>query len=387
MNRLFLLPFAVLFLFTTAASSAQPPATPKVKNAASSKETPPKKQKPVRVRPVKSETSAVAPRPDRTASPPPALPVAAVQATPADSLVVGDQAPDEKESDEPEITGAEPLVPLPASSDPAFLQGEPPAFWEIDSDRRDDALVAVLRGGSIAPPVPAKVVRYAATLLERYDTNGNGVLEQDEWKKMPGAPQSMDINGDLIITLDELVRHIALFGQGRTIHRPHPVPTYSQPSMEANSLQLFHPLGPPPESGPKEKSKSSLEAKAPEESGDDAETRTDETPHDMTTEDMENATIIRRGMTYEELAAEHQIPRERKYYRPLSELRGVPAWFIRHDRDGDGQVSLIEFAPTLTPQALALFGKLDKNGDGLLTPDEVRVPPQTPAAPEKKPNQ
>jgi Ca2+-binding EF-hand superfamily protein len=46
---------------------------------------------------------------------------------------------------------------------------------------------------------------------------------------------------------------------------------------------------------------------------------------------------------------------------------GVPAWFTRMDRNGDGDVSLREF---LGP--LELFRKLDRNGDGLISPDEAR---------------
>ena len=46
----------------------------------------------------------------------------------------------------------------------------------------------------------------------------------------------------------------------------------------------------------------------------------------------------------------------------------VPAWFARMDRNGDGDVSRHEFlGPT------ELFRKLDRDGDGLLGPDEARA--------------
>ncbi len=47
---------------------------------------------------------------------------------------------------------------------------------------------------------------------------------------------------------------------------------------------------------------------------------------------------------------------------------GVPAWFTRMDRNGDGDVSLREF---LGP--LELFRKLDRDGDGLISPAEARA--------------
>jgi Ca2+-binding EF-hand superfamily protein len=45
----------------------------------------------------------------------------------------------------------------------------------------------------------------------------------------------------------------------------------------------------------------------------------------------------------------------------------VPTWFYDMDRNGDGDVSLREF---LGP--IELFHKLDKDGDGLISPDEAR---------------
>jgi Ca2+-binding EF-hand superfamily protein len=51
----------------------------------------------------------------------------------------------------------------------------------------------------------------------------------------------------------------------------------------------------------------------------------------------------------------------------------VPAWFSKMDRNGDGDVSLREF---LGP--LELFRKLDRDADGLISPDEARAASQKP---------
>jgi Ca2+-binding EF-hand superfamily protein len=50
---------------------------------------------------------------------------------------------------------------------------------------------------------------YARGLLSKYDTNGNRVLDEDEWKQISGDPQKADTNRDKRITYDELVARVA----------------------------------------------------------------------------------------------------------------------------------------------------------------------------------
>ncbi|MBX9582607.1 MAG: EF-hand domain-containing protein, partial [Gemmataceae bacterium] len=52
---------------------------------------------------------------------------------------------------------------------------------------------------------------------------------------------------------------------------------------------------------------------------------------------------------------------------PPAAKTGVPDWFTKMDRNGDGDISRREF---LGP--LSLFRRLDADGDGLITPDEAR---------------
>lgn len=255
-----------------------------------------------------------------------------------------------------------------------ILGGTVPAIWEIErkTSSEDDNFSSILDRDSIAPAVSGKVVRYAAWLMQQYDSNGDGCLQEEEWKKMHGAPQAIDIDGDLIITLDELVRFLALYGENRTIHHPDPIKRYHQPRMISSQFQLFKPITPT-----QEKPVTAMKTEAV-----DTE-KTPKTEHlaaldpqkDLTEEALESGESAVDDATYEEIIAGRQVPAEKKYHTPKEVLYGVPAWFVIRDRDGDGQVSLLEFAPSMTPQALALFGRLDKNGDGLITPDEVRVQP------------
>ncbi|MDR3109055.1 MAG: hypothetical protein LBU65_05120 [Planctomycetaceae bacterium] len=253
----------------------------------------------------------------------------------------------------------------PAEFDESLATGTPPALWEIDANRRDEELRGLLRSSSIAPSVPAKVIRYATWLLAHYDTDGNGKLSGSEWMKMPASPQSIDLNGDSVIAFDELVRHIAVYGDRRTIHNPNPAPILSVSPVVTNSLHLFRPVDLP-----------SFAALTPKPNEPAVAAANDVTEKEL---DKPDAAI-----SPEEAAAGRQVPQEKKFYRTPEELRGLPAWFILNDHDGDGQLTMIEFSPSLSPASIALFGRLDKNNDGILTADEVRGRQST-AAPEHAP--
>ena len=52
--------------------------------------------------------------------------------------------------------------------------------------------------------------------------------------------------------------------------------------------------------------------------------------------------------------------------------RELPAWFVELDRDGDGQVSMKEFADEWTDEKLAEFVGYDTNNDGFIEPHEAQ---------------
>ena len=210
-------------------------------------------------------------------------------------------------------------------------------------------------------PAPAKVVRYAQAMLQRYDEDGDGILQQEEWKKMPGTPQAIDLNGDGQITQDELVHYLNDYGQRRSIRRTAVAAT-KQPEpykFDPANLRYFRPIW--------------LQATTPAEGAE-------QTRFELEKDDGIEKFIAKYGQTiddedvYRKLQEEVQIP-ARLYYAFPEHLRGVPAWFLLLDKDGDGQVSLAEFAPASSPEAMALFEQFDKNGNGFIEPDEVRESP------------
>jgi hypothetical protein len=217
-------------------------------------------------------------------------------------------------------------------------------------------VLPVPKRNSLTPPVPGKVVRYAQIFMRRYDTNGDGILQREEWEKIPGTPQAMDMDGDGQITMEEIVWYFAQYGQTRTIHRTVVVDLSEPYKFDPANLQLFRPFLQP--------------AAVPSSSDAGIQTHRGDATEAMI---KANEQLIDDAV-YEKMVLEGQIPSERPFYALSENLRGVPVWFVLLDKNGDGQISLSEFAPTLDPVAVELFKRLDKNGNGFIEPDEVRVP-------------
>ena len=212
------------------------------------------------------------------------------------------------------------------------------------------------RRDNLAATAPAKVVRYAAAMIQRYDKNGDGVLQREEWETMPGNPQAIDIDGNGEITQSELVWHLAQYGRTRTIHRTVVVNLAEPYKFDPANLRLFSPVLP----------RTALVTVS------NAETQSQE--GDMTDDLLKSSEQPIDDDIYQKMLEDRQIPASRPYHVLPEKLKGVPAWFILRDKDGDGQISLKEFAPTLSPAAVNLFKRLDKNGNGFIEPDEARNP-------------
>ena len=109
------------------------------------------------------------------------------------------------------------------------------------------SIVDPLYSDTIIPTgVPYKVIQYTNRIMKKYDLNENGFLEREEWSKMPGKPQSIDMDGDFVLSLEELVRFIAQYGKERTIHRPNPPLTPASANWNPTEVSVFKPLSAPP---------------------------------------------------------------------------------------------------------------------------------------------
>ena len=58
--------------------------------------------------------------------------------------------------------------------------------------------------------------------------------------------------------------------------------------------------------------------------------------------------------------------------RPSRGLGSLPGWFTGRDRDGDGQLTLREFMRDSAGSSRE-FDRLDRNGDGVVTPGELKT--------------
>ncbi len=150
--------------------------------------------------------------------------------------------------------------------------------------------------------------RYAKSLMERYDKNGNSILERDEWKEMKGDPERSDLNKDGRITREELIKR---FG------------SYRRDGDKDDKDRSF--------SGGKDRGEQRERG-----SRDDDEPRT----------------------TYRFTTALERVPKDAK------------SWIERYDKNDDGQVAMAEYSRTWTDSKVREFTKYDLDGDGIVTGDE-----------------
>ena len=240
-----------------------------------------------------------------------------------------------------------------------FNIDEEDAFYNesIQSRRDDDAV----------PVTSLLLRRYADFLVKKYDYNKDGTLSESEWSKMGGAPQAIDMNGDFILDSPEIVYYLARYARERTIFNPiPPTPADRRHMIVSDGTVLLRPLSgllktETPEEAEKAKEEEEELADLTEE---DLDTLLDETEETVGT--VDDPKLF--GLLQEEMDESKQ----REFAAPLEQLKGMPVWFLSRDTNGDGQLSLREFAPGLSLEATAFFGKIDLDHDGLLTPDEVR---------------
>ncbi|MBN2022508.1 MAG: hypothetical protein JW809_06905 [Pirellulales bacterium] len=200
-------------------------------------------------------------------------------------------------------------------------------------------------------PVPAKVLRYAQRMISSYDTNADARLVPDEWARMKGSPRAIDRDGDGAITVAEMAQYVANFGRRRKVR------LLSTPADDAAANQpLLRPAAPIPEGGATQ-GESVGESRGP------------------------------AGLVFDPPTPREPGQDRRFHVPPERRPAGLPDWFNARDANGDGQLTMAEFAPKATQADRADFARYDADGDGLLTPDECLrrwTPPPTEGKVEDK---
>jgi hypothetical protein len=168
----------------------------------------------------------------------------------------------------------------------------------------------------------AKVLRYSARVLQAYDRDHSGRLESPEWPALREEPKQADLNGDGVIALEELAQRISRYGARRRIQLKSSDPVTTQPG----------PL-------------------LPATAGQETSAALDPQNVPLTPGDPRTA--------------------NRTFFIPRTLLpQGVPDWFIDRDVNGDGQLTISEFAEHGGRAEMHQFASLDSNGDGLVTASE-----------------
>ncbi|MEX2286626.1 MAG: hypothetical protein WD648_06015 [Planctomycetaceae bacterium] len=184
--------------------------------------------------------------------------------------------------------------------------------------------------------IPAKVARYLERRFRQLDKNQNGRLEREEWQTPQPSSNPADANGDGILTRDELKDRVLSYGRLRRVRVLSSTDEGSgNPSTPAAADSADGDVrDPAPINGKGENS---------------------ERPKESNGADV-SKTPPRR---------------DTQFFVPAPRLpQGIPDWWRARDANGDGQLTLREFAPQASAADIAGFKKLDVNSDGLVTPSE-----------------
>lgn len=216
-------------------------------------------------------------------------------------------------------------------------------------------------------PIPTKVSRYARRLLSRYDANRDGVIDATEQQQMSGDPTSMDYNADEGITLNELAAYTADFGRHRHMRLTG--------SMVEDAVAKLPPLYIPTAERDAQAAAQAAVQKAAEQAEAVPVALAAETvdPDDADTESTEDELVdeeAEQPNPSEQPAPAEQPAGTKRFVTPKSRLAGLPQWFLAKDSNGDGQLTVAEYAPNSEKASLTEFTHYDRNNDGVLTAQE-----------------
>lgn len=153
-------------------------------------------------------------------------------------------------------------------------------------------------------------IESASDLLRRYDRNRSRILEREEWTQISGTPANADTNRDGKISHTELVNRLIVMRRNRGTEQRE-----DDDRDERSDRDRGRTRG--------------------SQRGDSAETR-----------------------SYRFATAADRIP------------EAARGWITGKDRDGDGQVSMHEYATSWTDSRVREFARYDADGDGVVTPLE-----------------
>jgi len=173
--------------------------------------------------------------------------------------------------------------------------------------------------------------------MRKHDHNGDQRLQPSEWAQMGGDPRLADLDGDGLITQDEMIQRAAEYGRDRRIRPQRPLL-----GGGGEFLPLLRPA---------------------------TEPRSSDAPTVGTPPEDRNASPLAEGVPDAGTDRPRDPRRDRKF---AARYRGMPEWFIDRDANGDGQLTMAEFAPKATRSELDRFTRYDADRNGVITAAEYR---------------
>lgn len=233
--------------------------------------------------------------------------------------------------------------------------------------RRDDVLV---------DGAPLALRYYARYIMNKYDANGDGVLQRKEWENRLEGAQAIDLNGDWDLTDQEILFYMTRFAKDRTIFNPNPIRTNAQRTNVLVDDQEQETLIRPASAAPKRVSETEARwARLLNDGNENLSELSDEDIRNLFIEGNPALESVDDDELLDSLLSDMDESSVREYATPPQVLKGAPVWFLARDKNGDGQLTLLEFAPNLSQRSLALFGRYDYDGDEMITADEARKGP------------
>ncbi len=162
--------------------------------------------------------------------------------------------------------------------------------------------------------IPLKVARYARRYVQARDKNGDGVLQAEEWNSQLSKLAHVDADANGELTWLEIASRITRYGQTRALR---PWTAGDSSTAAANQNRSVQMVG-----------------------------------------SSEETSLVPQRQT--------------RFYVPSNRLSSnLPKWFVDRDRDGDGQLTLREFAPNDGVGVVRQFREYDRNQDGVIVPREL----------------
>ncbi len=214
----------------------------------------------------------------------------------------------------------------------------------------------------------------ARDTIRRYDLDKNGVLERSEWNGVSwryGDPNGSDLNKDGRLTLKEFAERYAKRERDDAERRKD----YEKQSADRRKENEQRRAAGGGSSGGDWRSRFFGSGGSSDRGGSSRDSSSTGSSSDDKEKTSSGTSKFDRRKSVRLATAMERLP------------RGLPDWFAQKDANGDGQVAMSEYASRWTESDVAAYVELDRNNDGLITPQEALDGPTSRSARSYEPRE